>query len=82
MTGQVEVPSRFVVARVINRYRDTDYLSGWSDAWGTECSLSEARALSFSTCAAAKAARDRAQNLVPTFIDGRYIEYIVVRTST
>jgi hypothetical protein len=71
-------PSGFVVARVINRYEEHDYLCGWDAQWGTSASLSLARALRFPDRAEADAACGRARSLVPTFVDGRSIEYRVI----
>jgi hypothetical protein len=68
-------PAVFVIARVINRYGECDYLCGWDIAWGTCASLSLARALRFPDQAAADAACERARRLVPIFVDGRLIEY-------
>jgi hypothetical protein len=67
--------SEFVIARVINRYGEHDYLCGWDTEWGTCASLLLARALRFPDQAAADAACERARHLVPIFVDGRHIEY-------
>ena len=54
-------PAEFVIARVINRYGECDYLCGWDIEWGTCASLSLARALRFPDHAAADAACERAR---------------------
>ncbi|MGH6754561.1 MAG: hypothetical protein ACREDP_20600 [Bradyrhizobium sp.] len=71
-------PAEFVIARVINRYGDCDYLCGWDDDWGTVASLSLARALRFPDRVEADGACERARSLVPIFVDGRPIEYRVI----
>jgi len=71
-------PAEFVIARVINRYGDCDYLCGWDSDWGTSASLSLARAIRFRDRIEADGACQRARNLVPTFVDGRPIEYRVI----
>ena len=65
----------WVVARVINRSGELDYLCAWDEKWGTVASLSLMRALRFATEAEAVAGCERARGLVPMFIDGRPIEY-------
>lgn len=71
----------FVVARVINGFGEHDYLCGWDPEWGTRSSLSIARALRFPEREDADAACERARLLVPTFVDGRPIEYRVIPAS-
>lgn len=71
-------PTGFVVARVINGFGEQDYLCGWDPEWGTRASLSIARALRFLKRKDADAACERARLLVPTFVDGRPIEYQVI----
>lgn len=71
-------PKCFLVARLLNCSGDMDYLCAWDRDYGTATSLSPARALRFSTEAEANDARDRARKLVPTFVDGRPIEYRVI----
>ncbi|SDR63813.1 hypothetical protein SAMN05519103_09065 [Rhizobiales bacterium GAS113] len=71
-------PAGFVIARVINRHGEHDYLCGWDADWGTSASLSLARALRFPERAEGEAACERARSLVPTFVDGREIEYRVM----
>jgi hypothetical protein len=65
----------WVVARVINRFGEMDYLCGWDETWGTVASLSLTRALRFATEAEAVEVVGRAGALVPNFTDGRPIEY-------
>jgi hypothetical protein len=72
-------PTCFLVARVLNRFGDMDYLCAWDRDFGTATSLSPTRALPFPTEAEARDACERASHLVPTFIDGRRIEYRVIR---
>ncbi|SEF02195.1 hypothetical protein SAMN05519104_7835 [Rhizobiales bacterium GAS188] len=71
-------PAGFVIARVINRHGEHDYLCGWDADWGTSSSLSLAGALRFPDRAEAEGACERARSLVPTFVDGRAIEYRVM----
>jgi hypothetical protein len=72
-------PASFVVARVINRFEEMDYLYAWDRDLGTTMSLSLARALRFATEVEAQAACDRARHLDPNFVDGRPIRYRVIR---
>lgn len=76
--GDEPQPTGFVVARVINSFGEHDYLCGWDTDWGTRASLSLARALHFPERGDADAACARARLLVPTFLDGRPIEYRVI----
>jgi hypothetical protein len=71
-------PKCFLVARMLNRFGDMDYLCAWNRECGTTTSLSPARALRFPTEAEASDARDRARHFVPTFNDGRPIDYRVI----
>ncbi|SDR63395.1 hypothetical protein SAMN05519103_08570 [Rhizobiales bacterium GAS113] len=75
---EVSDAAGFVIARVINRHGELDYLCGWDADWGTSASLSLARALRFPDRAETEAACERARSLVPTFVDGRAIEYRVM----
>jgi hypothetical protein len=67
----------YVVARVINRHGEIDYLSAWDARWGTTAS-SLVCAMRFPTLAEAEAACAHARALVPTFMDGKPIEYRAV----
>jgi hypothetical protein len=72
-----EASTSYVVARVINRYGEMDYLCAWDAKWGT-CASSLQQAMRFPTLAEAEAACARARALVPTFIGGQPIEYRAV----
>ena len=72
-----ETPTSYVVARVINRFGEMDYLCAWDAKWGTSASSLQ-QAMRFPALAEAEAACARARALVPTFIDGQPIEYRAV----
>lgn len=67
----------YVVGRVINRFGEMDYLCAWDAKWGTTASAL-VNAFRFPTLAEAEFACARARALVPTFLDGRPIEYRAV----
>ena len=72
-----EASTSYVVARVINRYGEMDYLCAWDVKWGT-CASSLQQAMRFPTLSEADAACGRARALVPTFINDQPIEYRAV----
>lgn len=72
-----EASTSYVVARVINRFGEMDYLCAWDAKWGTSAASLQ-QALRFPGLAEAEVACARAKALVPTFIGGQRIEYRAV----
>ena len=68
----------FVLARVLNRHDDLDFLCAWYARHGAAFSLGRGNALRFENRDEAEAALSRARRLVPAFIDGRVIPYRVI----
>jgi hypothetical protein len=72
-----EASVSYVVGRIINRHGEMDYLCAWDAKWGTSASSLQ-QAMRFPTLTEAEAACARAMALVPTFMDGKPIEYRAV----
>jgi|ETNvirnome_2_300_1030623.scaffolds.fasta_scaffold00547_14 hypothetical protein len=65
----------FIVHRILNSHGDKDYLCGWDRKWGTVCSSKIYVAMYFSSIGDARAAANKAQSLVPSFINGKLIAW-------
>jgi hypothetical protein len=76
-----EASVSYVVGRIINRYGEMDYLCAWDAKWGTSASSLQ-QAMRFPTLTEAEAACARAKALVPTFMDGKPIDYRAVPIAT
>ena len=72
-----EASVSYVVGRIINRHGEMDYLCAWDTKWGTSAASLQ-QAMRFPTLTEAEAACARAKALVPTFMDGKPIEYRAV----